>query len=273
MSDGKVVEAECAESHLTSGSAEHQKYSTDTADKYSSPFAFSQAGHEVAYTNVIAPTGPATTPNTYLPGGPPVGTAPVTPQSGGSFPANEMVHLTWQEGQVPQMQQLLMQVPMNGTIGMSMQSMPMPMQGTNGMPMPMNGMTGMSMPMPGATPTGPVVEGWLSKRAQDMSKSWLNRWFVLTNDGVLRYGKEQTSQDMKKIFLDKLTKVRPLIHPTATDEGRRIGVKKPFGIEIFQGAGRRTWYLDAGSKEKRDLWLNSLQMVLVQTGAAAGGYS
>lgn len=49
-----------------------------------------------------------------------------------------------------QMQQLLMQVPMNGTNGMSMQSMPMPMQGTSGMPMPMNGMTGMSMPMPGA---------------------------------------------------------------------------------------------------------------------------
>lgn len=265
MSDGKVVEAECAESHLTSGSAEHQKYSTDTADKYSSPFAFSQAGHEVAYTNVIAPMGPATTPNMY----PPVGTSPV-PQSGG-FPANEMVHLTWQEGQVPQMQELLMQVPMNGTPGMSM---PMPMQGTNGMPMPMNGMSGMSVP--GATftgPVGPVVEGWLSKRAQDMSKSWLNRWFVLTHDGVLRYGKEQTSQDMKKIFLDKLTKVRPLIHPTATEEGRRIGVKKPFGIEIFQGAGRRTWFLDAGSKEKRDLWLNSLQMVLVQTGAAAGGYS
>ena len=42
-----------------------------------------------------------------------------------------------------QMQELLMQVPMNGTNGMSM---PMPMQGTNGMPMPMNGMSGMAVP-------------------------------------------------------------------------------------------------------------------------------
>lgn len=47
------------------------------------------------------------------------------------------------------------------------------------------------------------------------------------------------------------SEVRPLIHPTATDEagspmhvetsrqGRRAGVKKPFGIELYQG--RRRW--------------------------------
>eukprot|EP00913_Durusdinium_trenchii_P028998 g27189.t1 len=64
---------------------------------------------------------------------------------------------------------------------------------------------------------GPVVEGWLSKRAQDMGKTWMNRWFVLNYNGVLSYGKEQASQD-KKIFLDKSTRVRPLIHPTATEE-------------------------------------------------------
>lgn len=243
-SDAKVVATDCTEAHLTSGSAEHQKFSGDTGDKFSSPFAFSQAGPEI-----VASASPMTT--MYVAQSPlPTSVAPPESFQQGHV---EVTHMTWQ------------------------QPMPMQMPMASGMPGPlMPGMPGMPAmgvpPMAGLAPGAPglVVEGWLSKRAQDMGKTWMNRWFALHHDGVLCYGKEQHSQDLKKIVLDKLTKVRPLIHPTATEEGRRVGVKKPFGIEIYQGAGRRTWYLDAGSKEKRDLWLNSLHMVLVQTGG--GGY-
>lgn len=231
MGDARVVAAECTEAQLNSGTAEHQKFAGDVKDKFSSPFAFSQAGPECStYSTSSAGLGPMCGTQ-----GPPQ----MLPQMPSASPQVD-VQVSWQyvETTAP------MQAPM---------FMP---------PMPMPGCT------PGVAP-GPVVEGWLSKRAQDMGKTWMNRWFVLNYNGVLSYGKEQASQD-KKIFLDKSTRVRPLIHPTATEEGRRAGVKRPFGIEIYQGPSRRTWYLDAGSKEKRDLWLNSLQMVLAQFGTGDG---
>mmetsp|Transcript_59090 Transcript_59090/g.93567 ORF Transcript_59090/g.93567 Transcript_59090/m.93567 type:complete len:246 (-) Transcript_59090:102-839(-) len=242
-SDAKVVATECTEAQLTSGSAEHQKFAGDTGDKFSSPFAFSQAGPELA-----ASASPMTA--MYVAAGP--GPPPESFQQGHV----EVTHVMWQQTMPMQ------QMPQMAPGGMPPGAMPL----MPGMPAMTQGVP----PMAAGLAPGLVVEGWLSKRAQDMGKTWMNRWFALHHDGVLCYGKEQHSQDLKKIVLDKLTKVRPLIHPTATEEGRRIGVKKPFGIEIYQGAGRRTWYLDAGSKEKRDVWLNSLQMVIVQTGG--GGY-
>lgn len=118
-----------------------------------------------------------------------------------------------------------------------------------------------------------VVEGWLSKRAEDFGKSWMNRWFVLHSNGVLSYSKEQAGKDSKQIFLDGSTQVRVFSHPTSTDEARRASLKRPFGVEIYQGPGRRTWYLDPGSKDKRDLWMSQLQMVLGQFKSPGKGYA
>jgi len=47
--------------------------------------------------------------------------------------------------------------------------------------------------------------------------------------------------------------------------------KKTCAFEIFQGPGLRTYYMDAGSQPKKDLWMQTLQGVIGQLRQSQGG--
>lgn len=129
-------------------------------------------------------------------------------------------------------------------------------------------------PGPQPAPAGPpvhILEGWLAKRGHDFGRSWLDRWFVLHSDGVLTYGKVERGPETKRIPLDAATEVRPFGHPAASPEGRAMKAKKPCGFEVYQGPGKRTWYLDPGCIEKRDHWVRALNdLIMVRFRAPPG---
>jgi len=76
------------------------------------------------------------------------------------------------------------------------------------------------------------------------------------------YSRDEKGSEAGRIALSAKCEIRPLNSPQATVEGRMMGAKKSFAFEIFQGAGLRTYYLDAGSNEKKDLWMNCLQQAI-----------
>lgn len=92
------------------------------------------------------------------------------------------------------------------------------------------------------------------------------------DNGTMRYSREEKGTEAGRVDLSAKTEVRPIAHPNATVEGRMMSTKKPFAFEIFNGVGVRTYYLDAGSREKMDLWVRALMAQVMQMrGGGAGG--
>jgi len=121
---------------------------------------------------------------------------------------------------------------------------------------------------------GGELMGWLSKRGPDgVGQEWRLRFFKLTDGGVLCYGKDDKGPQSGRIVLDSRSIVRPLRSPGATLEGKIHAPKKPCAFEIYQGPGVRTWYLDAGTPEKLDLWVRRLNEVVAGMQAMIGGYA
>lgn len=124
-----------------------------------------------------------------------------------------------------------------------------------------------------------TLEGWLSKRSDGgIASVWNMRWWKL-GDGVMAYSRDEKGMEAGRIQLNAKTEVRPIAHPSASVEGRMMAPKKPHAFEIYQGVGLRTYYLDAGSAQKRDLWLSTLQAAIAQFrqsawphGAPPGGF-
>lgn len=236
----KVVETQIYEGHLTTESAEHRKQigAGPEAATFSSPFGFSAGGGQFAGQQISATTPAALTIHT------------TTVYTAGPMPAYGTT--------VPPMQP---QQPFGYTYQIQQTTVPYPMP-SQGFPVP--------QPMP-AGPPGHILEGWLKKRGHDFGQSWLNRWFVLHSDGVLTYGKEEKGPEKTRIPLDAVTEARPFGHPNATPEGRAMKSKHPLGFEVYQGPGKRTWFLDPGSIEKRDMWVRAINdMVMVQFRAPPG---
>jgi hypothetical protein len=114
----------------------------------------------------------------------------------------------------------------------------------------------------GGRPT--TIEGWLAKRSDGgIGSVWNMRWWRLEN-GVMMYSRDEKGPEAGRIQLSGKTEVRPIAHPSATVEGRMMAGKKPYAFEVYQGVGTRTYYLDAGSAQKRDLWLNTLLGAIAQ---------
>lgn len=149
------------------------------------------------------------------------------------------------------------------------QSQPPPMYGGYGGPPP--------QPQPQYAP--PPLEGWLNKKGSGgVSTAWNMRYWML-NGTVLSYSREERGAEAGKILLSANTEVRPFNHPQATTDARVLLKKHPYAFEVYQGKGQRTYYLDPGSLEKRNLWMDricqaigSLRMGAWPQGAAPGGY-
>lgn len=124
----------------------------------------------------------------------------------------------------------------------------------------------------GPPPPPTQLEGWLAKRSDGgLGSPWLMRWWKLEN-GTMRYSREEKGNEAGRVDISAKTEVRPIAHPNATVEGRMMSPKKPFAFEIHNGAGARTYYLDAGSREKMDLWIRALMGAITQMrGAGKGG--
>lgn len=125
-------------------------------------------------------------------------------------------------------------------------------------------------PAPPMQPQGPLIEGFLAKRGEEFGKPWNKRWFRLMPSGELTYGKDQKTCAEKRVDLFPYTLVRALLAPEASREGQLMGSKKPLGFEIFTGNGTRTWFLDAGSKEKLQAWIWTLNKVIYEMRACGG---
>lgn len=105
---------------------------------------------------------------------------------------------------------------------------------------------------------GGRLEGWLAKRSDGgIASAWNMRWWRLADD-VMAYSRDEKGPEAGRIQLTAKTEIRPISAPTATVEGRMMASKKPFAFELFQGVGLRTYYMDAGSAQKRDLWMATL---------------
>lgn len=125
---------------------------------------------------------------------------------------------------------------------------------------------------------GPL-EGWLAKRSDGgVGSAWNLRWWVL-NGTILSYSRDERGAEHGRILMSGKTEVRPLNHPQATVDARVMSAKYPCAFEIFQGVGQRTYYLDAGSMEKRNLWIDRLSQAVASLrqsawphGAPPGGF-
>jgi len=105
---------------------------------------------------------------------------------------------------------------------------------------------------------GGRLEGWLAKRSDGgIASAWNMRWWRLADD-VMAYSRDEKGPEAGRIQLTAKTEIRPIASPQATVEGRMMAAKKPFAFELFQGVGLRTYYMDAGSAQKRDLWMATL---------------
>lgn len=303
-----VVGVHKSEPGLNSDTADHQKYSGNTQEKFSSPFAFSEGSNTPAVSSTSG-VGVYQTAGQQIPqvqyhvqqmprvqvqGF--VQQIPVGSEFGLNPPVQQMPHV--------QAQGFVQQVQVGSDFGFN-PSGPLPPQQTYGAP-PAQMMGGSPPPwqmispqeqsfgqMPpqqgyGGPPAqmmaGPpqqwqgqadlMLEGWLSKRAEDFGNTWQNRWFMLYGGGVLTYGKSQDARGgagEKKILLNRTTEIRHFRSNKATDEGQRCGIKKQFGFEIYSGPACRTWYLDPGSAEKRDLWIQALRRSIHEVGGPDPG--
>lgn len=126
--------------------------------------------------------------------------------------------------------------------------------------------------MPPPTMNGNIIEGWLAKRGEDFGQPWLERWFTLSGNGVLSYSKNKGGKDGKEIPFGYGVQVRPIAHPSASGQGKVQAAKKPYAFEICPGTTGRTYYLDAGSMQKRDVWCAALNEAIASRGGGAGGY-
>jgi len=111
---------------------------------------------------------------------------------------------------------------------------------------------------------GGKLEGWLSKRSDGgIASAWNMRWWRLEN-GVMAYARDEQGPEAGRIQLTAKCEIRPLADPRATVEGRMMATKKPHAFEVHQGVGLRTYYLDAGSAEKKNLWMSTLAGAIAQ---------
>lgn len=274
-----VVEVHKKEPGLNSDTADHQKYSGSAPEKFSSPFAFSEGSNTPAVSSttgfgVHQTTGQQIPQVQYhvqqmhqvqvqsfvhqVPAASEFGLNPpghMPPQQMYGAPPVQMVAGSPQLWQMPQEQSFGQMPPQHGYGGPPAQMMAGPPQLWQGQ-------------------AELIVEGWLSKRAEDFGNTWQNRWFMLYGGGVLTYSKgqgERGAAGEKKILLNRTTEIRHLRSNKATDEGQRCGLKKQFGFEIYLGPGSRTWYLDPGSAEKRDLWIQALRRSIHEVGGPDPG--
>lgn len=74
----------------------------------------------------------------------------------------------------------------------------------------------------------------------------------------MSYSKAEDRKDAKTLPLSTNSEARALNWPTASEEGKKMAQKHPFAFEVYNGRGERTWYLDAGSIQKRDVWIKAL---------------
>lgn len=117
---------------------------------------------------------------------------------------------------------------------------------------------------PQGLPNGGKLEGWLAKRSDGgIASAWNMRWWRLEG-GAMAYARDERGSEAGRIQLTAKTEVRPLQAPNATVEGRMMGSKKPHAFELYQGPSMRTYYLDAGSMEKKNLWMGTIQAVVGQ---------
>lgn len=121
------------------------------------------------------------------------------------------------------------------------------------------------MVRPMVRPPAPVrdsreLAGWLGKRGDNFSSSWLNRWCRIEGN-KLSYSQTQNGPEEGFIVLDGFTQVRGLNDPMATPEARILKSKKPFGFEIFAGRGAKAFYFDAGTAEKQAIWLQQMNRI------------
>merc|ERR550514_2494353 len=83
--------------------------------------------------------------------------------------------------------------------------------------------------------------------------------FCVLDGNVLTYAKEPSAEKLGDIEIRPTDQIRPYAHPSSTPEGRIMAQRYPHGFEIFQGADVRTWYFDAGTREKLQAWVQALQ--------------
>lgn len=199
---------------------------------FSSPFAFSQGDPSVR------PTNPAVVEVTLV-------GASMTPMPD---PAQMMSHTTQAQSSM-ESNHLMTQAPQWRPPAQQWQ----PPSGPQWQPGP-------RPPPPQYMP--PPLEGWLNKKSEGgVSSAWNMRWWFL-NGNVMCYSRDERGEEGGRIVLTSHTEVRPLSHPQATTDARVLAPRYKFGFEIYQGPGQRTWYLDAGSLEKRNLWLDRLQQAV-----------
>lgn len=115
----------------------------------------------------------------------------------------------------------------------------------------------------GAPPPG-RLEGWLAKRSDaGMAGAWNARYWRIEGQCLI-YSRDEQSTEAGRIEMTAKTEIRPLNIPQASVEGRMMASKKPCAFEIYQGPGMRTYYLDAGSPQKKQVWIQALQGVVAQ---------
>jgi len=244
---------------MNTHTAEHQKISAlQNGQNYafSSPFGFSGGEGQAPGP----PSGPAPAP-------PPSGAAPYSgtaPHAFGPPPpfVDGCFGMYYQEWKAPPPKVVMYEVTVPVQMPQYQQPPPQYQQPPPQYQQP--------PPQPQAQQQGPALEGFLQKRGEDMGKPWLKRWFRLMPTGLLTYGKDQKTCTEKNVALMPHTQVRPLASKDATSEGQLMGTKKPFGFEIYSGNGVRTWFIDAGSQEKLQVWLWTLGRVINDLRMSAG---
>jgi len=103
----------------------------------------------------------------------------------------------------------------------------------------------------GVSPSGVVKKGWLEKRGE-INTAWKNRFFVLSNDHVLRYYKdEESSRTGKNAGVIELTTGN-----VAVNKGSVIDSDHPHYFEVSTSA--RTYVLCAPSGDELNEWIAAL---------------
>lgn len=111
-------------------------------------------------------------------------------------------------------------------------------------------------------PRSQPLEGWLSKRGEDIGQAWMMRWCTLSlATGTLSISQQEHGSPERELQITPAMKVRTFDDPACSAEGKVQRFRKPMGFEICGGPGCRVWYFDAGTLIKRELWVRSLLQV------------
>jgi hypothetical protein len=125
----------------------------------------------------------------------------------------------------------------------------------------------------GGPPSGPqsIVCGWLSKRAEDWKQTYDTKWFALLPGAILTIAASEGAPEERRVQLAPTTQARPFDHPSSSGEAKVQRMKRKCGFEIFESPNAKSWLIDPGTEQKRNIWVQAINHEVWKLQGGGGG--